>query len=154
MPLAAGLGWRAVRPLALVLLICAGLTACGKSTEDKYKEGWPPIDRGLVALGNDVGEGLRSTEDVRISGQFTGYERRLGDLRDRLDRLEAPDPLAKDHEALLAAMADVRRALRDVAEAARRGDAAAARDAATRLVRGGAALDQARSVLAREVRAL
>jgi hypothetical protein len=137
-----------------VLLLCVALTACGKSTEDKYKDGFPPIDRGLVVLGNDVGEGLRSADDRRLANQFAGYARRLSGLRERLDGLEAPDPVSKDHEALLAAMAAVHRALSDVSEAARRGDAAAARDAATRLVRGGARLDEARGELAREVRAL
>ena len=137
-----------------VLLLFVALTACGKSTEDKYKDGFPPIDRGLVVLGNDVGEGLRSADDRRLADQFAGYARRLSGLRERLDGLEAPDPLSKDHEALLAAMAAVRGALSDVSGAARRGDAAAARDAATRLVRGGARLDKARGELAREVRAL
>jgi hypothetical protein len=137
-----------------VLLLCVALTACGKSTEDKYKDGFAPIDRSLVALSDDVGEGLRNADDARLADQFAGYAQRLGGLRKRLDGLEAPDPVSKDHRALLAAMAAVRSALADVAEAARRGDAVAAGGAATRLVRGGARLDEVRAELAREVRAL
>jgi hypothetical protein len=137
-----------------VLLLCVALTACGKSTEEKYKDDFPPIDRSLIVLGEDVGEGLRDADDPHLAEQFAGYARRLGSLRQRLDGLEAPDPVAKDHAALLAAMAVVRRALADVTAAARRGDAAAAGDAATRLVRGGARLDEVRADLAREVRAL
>jgi hypothetical protein len=155
MAFAGGIGWRAVQRLLSVLLIGLGLTACGKSSEDEYKEAFPPINRGLVVLGNDVGEGVRDageTDDRALAGEFAGYSRRLGELRDRLDALEAPGGLAKDHDALLDATATVRRALRDVAEAARRGDAVAARDAATRLVRGGLRLDEARSELARAVR--
>jgi hypothetical protein len=150
----AGLGWRAVPRLVGVMLLCVALTACGKSTEDKYKDGFPPINRSLVALGDDVGEGLRNADDARLADQFAGYARRLAGLRERLDALEAPDPVAKDHEALLAAMATVRGALADVAEAARRGDAVAAGDAATRLVRGAARLDAVRAELARDVRGL
>ena len=145
------------RLLSVALLIALTLTACGKSTEDKYKEAFPPIDRGLVVLGDDVGDGLRGagqSEDRALAGEFARYARRLGGLRERLDGLEAPDTLASDHERLLAAMASVRGALADVAEAARRGDVAAARDAATRLVRAGARLDEARSDLARAVRTL
>jgi hypothetical protein len=137
-----------------VLLLCVALTACGKSTEDKYKDAFPPINRSLVVLGDDVGEGLRNADDARLADQFAGYSRRLAGLRERLHGLEAPQPVSKDHEALLAAMAAVHSALGDVAEAARRGDAAAAGAAATRLVRGGARLDEVRGELAREVRAL
>lgn len=145
------------RLLSVALLIALMLTACGKSTEDKYKEAFPPIDRGLVALGDDVGDGLRDagqSEDRALAGEFARYARRLGGLRERLDGLEAPDALESDHQRLLAAMASVRGALADVAEAARRGDVTAAREAATRLVRGGARLDEVRSELAREVRTL
>jgi hypothetical protein len=137
-----------------VLLLCVALTACGKSTEDKYKDGFPPINRSLVVLGDDVGEGLRKADDARLADQFAGYARRLAGLRERLDGLEAPEPVSKDHRALLAAMAAVRSALADIAQAARGGDAAAASDAATRLVRGAARLDEVRGELAREVRTL
>jgi hypothetical protein len=150
----AGLGWRAVPRLVGVLLLCVALTACGKSTEDKYKDGFPPINRTLVVLSDDVGEGLRNADDARLAHQFAGYARRLAGLRERLDGLEAPEPVAKDHEALLGAMATVRGALADVAEAARRGDAAAAGDAAARLVRGATRLDEVRAELAGEARAL
>jgi hypothetical protein len=140
-----------------VLLIGLGLTACGTSAEDKYKDAFPPINRGLVILGNDVAEGVREageSDDRALAGEFAGYSRRLGELRKRLDALEAPGGLAKDHDALLDATATVRGALKDVAEAAQRGDAVAAQDAATRLVRGGARLDEVRSELARAVRRL
>jgi len=140
-----------------VLLIVLGLTTCGKSTEDEYKEGFPPIDRGLVALGDDVGAGLRQaggSGDRALAAEFGRYSRRIGGLRERLEALEAPGGLAKDHAALVAATGAVRATLDDVAGAARRGDATAARDAATRLVRGGARVDEIRSELAREVRRL
>jgi hypothetical protein len=140
-----------VRRLARVLLLCVALTACGKSTEEKYREEFPPIDRGLVALGDDVGEGLRGADDATLAERFAGYARRLGRLRDRLDELEAPGGLKSDHERVLAAMRAVRGELADVADAARRGDAGAAGAAATRVVRDGARLDQARARLAREV---
>jgi len=146
-----------VRRLLSVLVIVFGLTACAKSTEDEYKEAFPPIDRGLVALGSDVAAGLRDageSDDQALAGEFAGYSRRLGGLRERLDGLDAPSGLAGDHDALLAATAAVGKALADVAEAARSSDTAAARDAATRLVRAAARLDEARSELARGVRRL
>jgi hypothetical protein len=140
-----------VRRLACVLLLCVALTACGTSTDDRYRDEFPPIDRGLVALGHDVAEGLRDADDASLAGEFAGYARRLGRLRDRLDQLEAPGGLKTDHERVLAAMGTVRGELAGVAEAARRGDAGAAGAAATRVVRDGARLDQARARLARAV---
>ena len=135
--------------LARVLLLCLALTACEKSA-DEYR-GVPPIDRGLVALGDDVAEGLRDADDATLADRFAIYARRLGRLGDRLDELEPPGGLASDHQRVLAAIAAVRGELADVAAAATRGDAGAAGAAATRLVRDGARLDQARARLAREV---
>ena len=137
--------------LARVLLLCLALTACEKSSDEEYKEDYPPIDRGLVALGNDVGEGLRAADDATLAQRFAGYARRLGRLGDRLDQLDPPDPLKSDHQHVLAAIGVVRGELADVAEAARRGDPGAAGAASTRLVRDSARLDRARAGLAREV---
>lgn len=137
--------------LARVLLLCLALTACEQSSEDRYKEELPPIDRGLVALSDDVGEELRRADDATLAQRFALYARRLGRLRDRLDELEPPDGLVGDHQRVLAAIGAVRGELADVAAAAQRGDAGAAGTAATGLVRAGARLDQARAGLAREV---
>ena len=136
--------------LARVLLLCLALTACEKSADERYQEEFPPIDRGLVALGDDVAEGLRSADDATLAQRFAVYARRLGRLRDRLAELEPPGGLKSDHDRVLAAIGAVRGELADVAAAARRGDAGAAGTAATRLVRDGAELDQARARLARE----
>jgi hypothetical protein len=137
--------------LARVLLLCLALTACEKSSDDQYREDFPPIDRGLVALHEDVGEGLRGADDATLAQRFAVYARRLGRLRDRLDELEPPGALDSDHQRVLAAIGAVRGGLADVAAAARRGDAGAAGAAAPRVVRDGARLDQARAQLAREV---
>ena len=137
--------------LARVLLLCLALTACEKSSEDQYREEFPPIDRGLVALGDDVGQELRHAEDETLAQRFGVYARRLGHLRDRLDELEPPGGLESDHQRVLAAIGAVRGELAAVAAAARLGDAGAAGAAATRLVRDGARLDRARAGLAREV---
>ena len=143
------------RLLGALLLAALLLAACGDSADDEYRDELPRIDRRLAALARDVGNGLRSAgevDDSALAGEFGGYARRLGRLRERLDQLDAPDRLAMDHAKLLAAMAAVSGALADVESAARRSDATAARAAAVRLVRGGERLDQARRELARAVR--
>ena len=130
------------RIACLLLLLCAAPAACGKSDDERYREDLPPINRDLSALAADVGRGLHdagASGDAALAGEFSGYARRLGALRGRLDDLEPPGSLAADHDRTLAA-------------AARRGDPAAARAAATAVVRGGARLDAARSELARAAR--
>jgi hypothetical protein len=149
--------WRGVARLLSALLIALALAGCGESAEDKYREEFPKIDRQLAALAADVGTGLRDaggSDDRALAGEFGRYARRLGELRGRLDDLETPGPLKKDHQALLTAMAATRGSLADVAAAAQRSDPAAAREAATRLVREGERLDEARGELAAAVRRL
>jgi hypothetical protein len=133
------------------LLVVLALVACGKSGEDKYRADFPPINRDLAALGEDVAAGLRDASqsgDAALARQFGGYARRLGELRDRLDELDPPGSVRADHARLVAAATATDRALADVASAARAGDAAAAGAAATRLVRGGHDLDAARAKIA------
>jgi hypothetical protein len=133
------------------LLVVLALAACGKSAEDKYRSDFPPINRDLAALGEDVAAGLRNasqSDDAAIARQFGAYARRLGELRDKLDELEPPRPVKQDHARLVAAAADTDRALGDVAAAARAGDTVAAGAAATRVVRSGQDLDSARSKVA------
>jgi hypothetical protein len=137
--------------LACALLTALALVACGKSAEDEYRDDFPPIDRDLAALGEDVAAGLRAadgSDDATLARRFGGYARRLSDLRDRLDGLDPPGAVERDHQRLVAAAAATDRALADVAAAARAGDAAAAGAAATRVVRGGQELDSARRKVA------
>jgi hypothetical protein len=150
--------WRALAPsgggvvrLACALAVVVALAACGKSADDKYRDGFPPIDRDLAALSAEVGAGLRAaggSDDAPLARRFDGYARRLGDLRDRLDDLDPPGPLEDAHRRLLAAAGATHRALADVAEAARVGDAAGAGAAATRVVRSGQEVDSARRKIA------
>jgi hypothetical protein len=130
------------------MLLCLALTACGDGGEESYKQDFPPIDRGLVALGDEVESGLRSADDATLATSFAGYARRLGRLRQQLSELEPPDNLRKRHDALLAATGATRADLEAIATAARRSDAAAAKAAATALVRDGARLEEARRELA------
>jgi hypothetical protein len=131
------------------LLLCLALAACAGGGDDSYKEDFAPIDRGLVALGDDVESGLRAADDATLATRFAAYARRLGALRERLAGLEPPDGLRGRHDALVAAIAATRRDLDGIASAARQADAAAAKAAATALVRDGARLEEERAALAK-----
>jgi len=133
------------------LLVVFALAACGKSAEDRYRADFPPLDRDLAALGRDVAAGLRDagqSGDAALARRFGGYARRLGELRDRIDELDPPNSIRSEHEQMVSGAAATDRALADVASAARAGDEAAARAAATRLVLSGQDLDEARRKLA------
>jgi hypothetical protein len=140
-----------VSRLVGLMLLCLALTACGDGGDESYKQEFPPIDRGLVALGDEVESGLRSADDATLATRFSGYGRRLGRLREQLADLEPPDSLRKRHDALLAAMGATRSDLEAIASAARQADAGAARAAATSLVRDGARLEEERAALVREL---
>jgi ElaB/YqjD/DUF883 family membrane-anchored ribosome-binding protein len=140
-----------VSRLLTALVLVLALAACGKSSQEKYTDDFPPINRDLAALGSDVEAALRSANsasDAELARRFSGYATRLGDLRDRLDELDPPSSVKADHARLTDAATDTERALGDIASAARAGDATAAGKAATRLVRSGQDLDTARQKIA------
>jgi hypothetical protein len=137
--------------LLSALLVVLALAACGNSAEDRYRSDFPPLNRDLAALGEDVAAGLRDagrSDNQALAREFGGYARRLGELRDRLDELDPPGSVKDDHEQLASAATATERALGDIASAARAGDASAAGAAATRLVRSGQDLDAARQKVA------
>jgi hypothetical protein len=137
--------------LLSALLVVLALAACGKSAEDRYRDDFPPLNRDLAALGEDVAAGLRDagrSDNRALARKFGGYSQRLGELRDRLDDLDPPGSVKLDHEQLASAATATDRALGDIAAAARAGDATAARAAATRLVRSGQDLETARRKVA------
>jgi methionyl-tRNA synthetase len=139
------------------LISVLALAACGESAEDKYKDDFPPVNRELVSLGNEVGESIQSAErssDEQLADDFGNYAKRLGGIQQDLDELEPPDDLAEDQDQLVSAIGDVQGALDDIAGAAEQGDPGAARDATVQLIRGSQELRDARETLARAVREL
>ena len=137
--------------LLSALLVVLALAACGKSAEDRYRADFPPLNRDLAALGQDVAAGLRDagqSSDPALASRFAAYARRLDELRDRIDDLDPPDSVKPQHRRLATAATATERALGDVVSAARAGDTASASAAATRLVLSGQDLDAARQKLA------
>lgn len=144
----------AVRLAIPLVLACLVLVACGDSSDDGYKEEFPPLSRQIVALGEQVGAGIETageSSDESLADDFDGYAQELGDIEQKLDDLEPPDDLAEAQDELVSAIGDVQNSLEEIAEAARESDAPAARQATMDLIESSEALRDARRTLADEV---
>jgi hypothetical protein len=137
--------------LPVVGLAALALAACGESTEDKYKQDFPPLSQKLVSLGQDVGssiQGAGGSSDRQLAKDFANYAEQLGDVQQDIDDLEPPDDLSEDQAQLVSAIGDVQRALDDIAQAAQKGDAESARQATIDLIQGSQDLRNSRRKLA------
>jgi hypothetical protein len=146
-----------IRHLAILFALVGAVAVAGcggKSSEDTYKDDYPPLSRKIVALGGEVGKSIQNagkSTNQQLADQFDGYAKRLGDLKQQVDDLDPPKDLENRQGALVSAMGDVQADLQDISDAASKGDPKAARAATVKLIRDSATLASARRALNKAV---
>jgi hypothetical protein len=144
--------------LIAILISVVGAVAVagcgGKSTDEAYKDDYPPLSRKIVALGGEVGNSIRdagNSTNQQLADEFGNYAQRLGDLQKQVGDLDPPKDLEDEQDRLKSAMGDVQGDLNDISGAASKGDPKAARAATVELIRHSATLASARRTLNRAV---
>jgi ABC-type transporter Mla subunit MlaD len=126
----------------------------GKSTDEAYKDDYPPLSRKIVALGGQVGRSIQNagnSTNQQLADDFGNYAQRLGDLKQQVDDLDPPKDLDDEQAALVSALDDVQGDLNDISDAASKGDPKAARAATVQLIKDSPKLASARRALNRAV---
>jgi hypothetical protein len=142
--------------LALALLVVAGCgsDSGGTTSKSDYKKDLAPVNKKLVALGNEVGSGVSGASgktNSEIEDTFGGFADRLDSIRSDLDDLNPPSDIKDEQDKLVDAMAAVGKSLSGIEAAAKKGNANAARDATRDLIKSAAGLKTARAALLKAV---
>jgi hypothetical protein len=125
--------------LALVLLAVAG---CGDGSGDSFTEDYNKAVRPLSELKTDMGTN---------AAQFDKLAERTDETRDNLADLDPPDDAQDEMDTLLAGLDRVTDDLSGVADAVRSKDPVKQQNAAKRLVKSSADVQQAETALQQAV---
>jgi outer membrane murein-binding lipoprotein Lpp len=140
---------------ALTLLLATALLAgCGGTDKGKeFSKDFKPVNDQLLVLGTAVGQAVRTakgTPDTVLATEFTGFASRLRAIKARIAKLDPPDKLKSQTDALSSSVDRLIADLQGIGTAARDHKPSDARAAAVALVRDSQTARTARRALARE----
>jgi len=141
------------RLAAAVTLACAlalAVSACGESEETEFKEDYNAAVKPLSELNTDIGSsigGASGRSNDAIAREFEQLADKAQQTRDNLAELEPPEDAQESFDELLSSLKKGTEDLRAVAQAAKDGDPAAAREASAALVSSGRAIQKAETEL-------
>lgn len=147
------------RPLAVVsILLAAGLlAACGGKSEadrkDDFKKDFNALNDRLLTLGDEVGKSLqnaRGKTDEQIETEFGGYSTRLDEITEDYEKLEAPDDMKREYDAMKTELGKVNDDLAALVAAVKGRRTDAIREATAKFVIDSRSLRDARRALARK----
>jgi hypothetical protein len=126
----------------VVVLVLLALAGCGGGSDDSFTEDYNQAVRPLSELKTDMGTN---------AAQFDKLAERTGETRDNLADLDPPDDAQDEMDRLLAGLDRVTDDLSGVADAVRSKDPVKQQNAAKRLVKSSADVQQAETALQQAV---
>jgi methyl-accepting chemotaxis protein len=141
------------RLAATLILACAlslPVAACGESEDTEFKEDYNTAVKPLSELNTDIGSsigGASGRSNDAIAKEFEQLADKAQQTRDNLAELEPPEDARESFDELLSSLKKGTDDLRAVAQAAKDGDPAAAREASESLVSSGRAIQKAETEL-------
>ena len=143
--------------LSKVVAVVAALVAlggCGGDDDDdagnEFEAGVKEQSADIRQIGEDVGAALtaaRGKTDVELAQQFGELADRTEEVIDELGKLDPPEDLEDEVEALSSALGEAEQDLRDIVTAANGADAEAAAKASRELAQDSPAIRRARTAL-------
>ncbi len=147
---------RPVAITAVVLAVSLPIAACGGGDDDdeSFKEDYNAAVKPLTELNSDIGDSLGGAggqSNAAIAKEFDKLASKAQETRDNLAELDPPEDAKEEFDNLVSALKDGANDLKAVAEAARDGNPAEARQAGQDLVKSGSAVQEAETNLQKAV---
>lgn len=141
---------RLAATLILACTLSLPVSACGESEQTEFKKDYNAAVKPLSELNTDIGSsigGEAGRSNDRIAREFEQLADKAQQTRENLAALEPPDDAQESFDKLLSSLEQGTDDLRAVAQAAKDGDPAAAREASEALVTSGRAIQEAETEL-------
>jgi hypothetical protein len=146
------------RPVAITMVVLAAtlpIAACGGGDDDEgFKQDYNTAVKPLTELNSDIGDSLGGADgqsNEAIAKEFDKLASKAQETRDNLADLDPPDDAKEEFDNLVSALKDGTADLKAVADAARDGNPAKARQAGQDLVESGTAVQEAETKLQKAV---
>ena len=141
--------------LAAALLLATGCGSSGPSATETYKTAFTPLNAEIISTGNQVGTAVTTAptkSNAALSAAFARLSDKAAALAGALVKLAPPKDLAADHQLLVTGLRKEAGNLNRIAEAAVKGDPAAAKQAAADTVTAAAGIRDPRQRLAAKLK--
>lgn len=142
------------RPVAITVVVLASslpIAACGGGGDDEnFKEDYNAAVKPLTELNSDIGNSLGGAggqSNQAIAKEFDKLASKAQETRENLAELDPPEDAKEEFDNLVSALKDGADDLKAVADAARDGNPAKARQAGQDLVKSGTAVQEAETKL-------